>query len=712
MNKVRSKIYKLFSLPPKEIAFRLKERLFESLERVNYKLQKKPRYFENKTLSAETFFLSDCDTKARSALFSQYGYTDTILQEADSILGGQVNLLGMTMHIPQAQGWHIDPESGVSWPFLFYKDVLKHGAVTGKDVKYVWEINRHQYLIPLAKAYFLTGKEAYAKKIFTIIVDWINANPYNQGVNWTSSLEHAVRLFSWIWALNLCRTSPEYVKKISKIKHSVFEQATDIFNHLSHYSSPYNHLIGEAAALFLAGSQFPGLKNAQTWKKTGWGILDRTVEDQFHCDGMTVEQAFFYHHFTLGFYVTCILIRRMNKEPVPNRIMERIKSAMDVSRYIHMPDNTVPMRGDIDNARSICFSNRHSWDFSFFQDLAVVLFKGSGFKKRRQVIPEELLWLLDEQDMNTYLDFHNEPDLSETALPSPEKIFKKSGYAIIKDSWNSSSNFLCFDFGPIAHGLSHKSIPSAAHGHADVLSIDLCAFGKPFLVDGGFNTYFGDLHWHKFFRMEEAHNTFMIQGLRQAQYVDRLTWQKAVSPELLFWENDPAFVSCKGKVQYTPNTSATRQVYYQKQSFWIINDCVDSPDNLHVTHYFNFHPDVNLTQNPERFEVTAEHDDTSLMIKFLNKAEIKIVPASDSTPSGWICQGYGYKTQSLTLHVTWTALKPHSAMPFIIIPFKKTAPPSFPSVKWNTGTGLGAIHLQEKTFKLDLDDNDQVTCTP
>ena len=75
------------------------------------------------------------------------------------------------------------------------------------EVRYTWELNRHQHLITLGKAYFLTGNEKYAQEVCTQICDWIEANPHLYGINWTSSLELAIRLISWIWAFWLISDS-------------------------------------------------------------------------------------------------------------------------------------------------------------------------------------------------------------------------------------------------------------------------------------------------------------------------------------------------------------------------------------------------------------------------------------------------------------------------------------------------------------------------
>ena len=82
---------------------------------------------------------------------------------------------------------------------------------------------------------------------------------------------------------------------------SICEHGFHIAHHLSYYSSPYNHLVGEAAGLHMIGSLFPQLKTAQYWEQLGWSILESNIDQQFFSDGMCVEQATFYHHFTWVF---------------------------------------------------------------------------------------------------------------------------------------------------------------------------------------------------------------------------------------------------------------------------------------------------------------------------------------------------------------------------------------------------------------------------
>ena len=71
------------------------------------------------------------------------------------------------------------------------------------DVKYVWELSRHQFVIDLGRSWFLTGNPEDLEAAATLVRGWIADNPYGTGVNWSCALEPAFRTFSWLWAYTL-----------------------------------------------------------------------------------------------------------------------------------------------------------------------------------------------------------------------------------------------------------------------------------------------------------------------------------------------------------------------------------------------------------------------------------------------------------------------------------------------------------------------------
>src|SRR5262249_10011838 len=158
------------------------------------------------------------------------------------------------------------------------------------DVKIVHELNRHQHLPRLAKAFFLTGNEMYAREAVSQLESWIQQNPMWDGVNWQSSLELAIRCISWLWALFLLLPSESLTEEsLRRICRSLFAQLDHVYRYPSCYTSPNTHLIGEAAALFIAGVLFPELPRARSWQDFGLSTLITEMDRQVAGDGVHRE---------------------------------------------------------------------------------------------------------------------------------------------------------------------------------------------------------------------------------------------------------------------------------------------------------------------------------------------------------------------------------------------------------------------------------------
>jgi heparan-sulfate lyase len=126
-----------------------------------------------------------------------------------------------------------------------------------------------------------------------------------------------------------------------------------LHRHIERYSSPNNHWIGEATALYLLGSFFPEFDEASRWKKQAWDILAAEPENQFYADGGSAEQSTSYHHYCLGFFLLAMMTRLRQKLPVPQSMRKRLEAAMDFSLWMTTPDGTVPRIGDaVDSLRA------------------------------------------------------------------------------------------------------------------------------------------------------------------------------------------------------------------------------------------------------------------------------------------------------------------------------------------------------------------------
>ena len=160
----------------------------------------------DKPIPEPNFFFHPTEVARRVALINKQmplAVEDTI-REANEILQHRFTLLGyQDLNYGAQIDWHLDAVHGKRAPqkpwykinFLDFDEVGDH--------KVTWELNRHQHLVTLAKAWAFSGDERYINEISQQFYSWQLANPYPVGINWGSSLEVAFRSLSWLWVRKL-----------------------------------------------------------------------------------------------------------------------------------------------------------------------------------------------------------------------------------------------------------------------------------------------------------------------------------------------------------------------------------------------------------------------------------------------------------------------------------------------------------------------------
>ena len=455
----------------------------------------------------------------RALLLDAYAeQCDATLRRADEVLAGRIELFGTRHQLHSEIDWHADPVSGWQWPRSFHGDIplAGHGDV---DVKHVWELNRHQFLVDVAKASFLTGEQRYADSVAATVSSWLEQNPVGIGINWAGPLEVAYRGVSWLWSYELLGDRLDDRRRRAWAA-GILSHARFLHHHLERYSSPYNHLMGEAAALYMIGVSGSGFPESRHWRRRGRGVLESALPAQFYADGGSVEQAVVYHHATLGFYLLAALVGRTAGEEFPAAIWDAIERATEFSMWMTQPDGCQPAIGDNDDARPIRFEHLPTWDFRHFQSLGAVLFDRSDFRFVGGRFHEDAVWLLGPAGRARFDSMPSSPP------PALSRVLDTSGYVVLRSSWGRDANYVCFDAGEQAGGLRTDDIANAAHGHSDCLSVVASLAGKPILVDAGFLTYNGDVGWERFFRETAAHNTVRVDGLDQSDHLEKMAWRR------------------------------------------------------------------------------------------------------------------------------------------------------------------------------------------
>lgn len=620
--------------------------------------------------------------KASPLVFEQFARAAR--RRAAHVQSGCYEMLGHAFDLRGPIDWHADPRSAARFDRVFHTDVSLHrNGGAGIDVKYIWELGRQQYLVELARNWLFHRNDADAARVRDVILDWIQANPLFEGVHWTSGLEVAMRSISWIWALaSLSDWCGWKLSDLSTIAASFEDHARYLQSHFSFYSSPYNHIIGEATGLLLVSRLLNGFDEAADWDAQARQVLTRHAPRQFHGDGFCVEQAIGYHYYTLGFLTLAIVAARRS-----GRALDDVESAAHqafvAGELFRMPNGQWPAIGDVDSARSIPVEPDEFWNFDGLCSVGAVLFRDSRLKPQGAEAGEELYWLLGSDGLAEW---------KKMAASSPEacRTLAGSGYFLGR----RGGDWLCVDAGPISDGLHSDSTPSTAHGHLDALQVLYCHDGQPALIDPGMPFYFGDREWVSHFRGAAAHNTIELEGLPVARDAGGLQWSQVLdSFDLQAGESDQVWTATT-RLRLDGEGQVERVIVcIPRIGLWIA-DAISLRSPRKIRWHWQLGVPMDLSAHPEN-GVFARGVNLVLAGWCDPRPTSVLMTSSQITsPSGWQAPGYGILRMGSQIEESLSDVRQALKVTFV-----GPAPGSF-SISWN-GTVIESMEGSEPLQRIE-----------
>jgi uncharacterized heparinase superfamily protein len=669
------RLKKIAAMPPRELAHRARAKGRAELERIGL-LKGGPgaphgEGFKSYLAGAPShrFYRGLCESEGIPSFvrknFPQW--IDHAVEDADKLCRHEIELLNFPpIDLGSKIDWHRDPVTGRVWERTFWCDYRLENDPAGRDPKLIHELNRHQHLPRLAKAYHLTGKETYAAEAVTQLEAWIAENPPGFGINWQSSLEIGIRAISWLWTLFLLLPSESLDEAAAqRIGNSLFAQLEHIHRYTSLFSSPNTHLIGEATALFIAGLTFRDWRPSAPWLETGAAILAHEAEKQILDDGAYGELSSYYHCYALDFYLQALILAEHNGFRFPELVRSKVGAMLQFLMHLTRPDGTIPLLGDDDGGRALAVCRRTYRSFNDALCIGAVLFLRPDFKHQSKTFFEEALWLLGEEAWEMYRLLKSEPP-EETHVFCPH-----AGYSIQRSGWGPFDHHLVFDFGGL--GMS-----TGGHAHADALSVVLFGEGQELLTDPGTFLYNGAPEWRSYFRSTRAHNTVTTDGHDQAEAGGTFRWKtrmssranryqpRAVRPGFLIDEAAPSkfMPLCieaehDGYTRLPEGVTHRRRLVYIPPEYWILVDDLRGSGGHDFEFNFHFGPEVEIS--------AFAHDDTKLALEAsgLKLGMFASAPLRMEQMEGCVSRGYGHKASAQVLRASVTASTPVAAMTFL-----------------------------------------------
>jgi hypothetical protein len=613
------------------------------------------------TTSTGKFFFSPDEVGERVSLLREFlpGEVQLIQNQAGSICQHRFDLLGYTgLDYGQQIDWHLDAHHGKRAPrkpwyrinFLDFHEVGDH--------KVTWELNRHQHLVTLGKAWALTRDAQYVEELVKQWYSWQQANPYPIGINWGSALEVAFRSLSWIWVLRLLDDSAPVPDNFrSDLTRGLALNGRYIEKYLSSYFSPNTHLLGEAVALFFIGTLFGQLPRSKRWRDRGWDIILQAAQRQVRPDGVYFEQALHYHVYALDFFLHTRILAALNGMAIPSAFDEVVERMLDVLEALSQAGPPESF-GDDDGGR--VFSPRRNQAEHMTDPLVIgAAVYGRESTSAAARLTEEAVWLVGRPAIES---------LKRQPRRPRSRAFAAGGVYVMAGA-SPAPHQMVVDAGP-------QGVGRCGHGHADALSLRMAIRGQRFLVDPGTGVYISDSNDRDLFRGTGAHNVVRVDEQDQAVPAGPFAWNAIPTTRVERWTSGEAFdffcASHDGYARLREPVVHRRFVFRGPEGVLLVRDVCEGEGTHQIESFWHFGEGIHLRKAGDA--VLASND--------ANSSRLELLAAGNcawqvETGSGLVSPAYGEKKPAPMARISASAKMPAECAVLIDFEEARHAPGEF-----------------------------------
>lgn len=644
------------------------------------------------------FFTGPLDARVAAAL-RQYDPSTCarLLAAADKACEGRFDLLGYaSLSFGHPPDWHFDPVNGKRAGLRHWSVIDPLDPEEAGDSKVIWELNRHQWLVTLGQAYRLSGDERYVRAFVDNLRAWMAANRPGTGINWSSSLEVALRIISWSWAMALFasrRTLP--LPFADEIPGWIRAHAAHVYRYTSGYFSPNTHLTVEALGLYYAGVLYPSLPGARRWLASGRRILLQQLLRQVFPDGVYFEQSTCYQRYTAEIYLHFLILSRLNGIALPPIVADKVTALLDWLLAVRHPGGGMPQIGDADGGWLLPLVQRDQGDLRGLFGLAAAHFGRAEYAWAADGEYAEAAWVFGAKKYCAVRNLEPHPPV----LPA-SRSFPNGGYVVMRGDWGKSAHQLILDAGPLGCRFS------AGHGHADLLAVQCAAFGRPQIVDPGTGSYGPDALWRNHFRSSLAHGTVSIDGEEQASPAGPFAWRSRPRAKLREFDSAPGFDYADAEHfayrRLADPVLHRRRVLFLKPRYWLLIDDLSGRAEHEVSLRFQFAPSE-LMESAAGWVRAGGEDGRGLYVRPFAPVPLtlEVLKGSLAPLAGWVSPRYGVRLPAPLLNWHTRTNLPLRVVS-LIVPSAAAAPPAF-DVDFES-PGTTRIRSADETVLVDSDD--------
>jgi len=563
---------------------------------------------------------------------------EQIIREAGRVLDDYHFLFGVERKVQRGTRWNIDYKTGYTWgsglPYFKYK-IIDYS--TKSDVKYAWDASRCHDLLTLGEAYLLTKDEIYAKKIVGEISSFIEENPFMQSINWTCSMDVAIRAVNWLYAIRMIINSPSFDKAFdSQVKNSLAEHCFYIEKNLEKgIPCSGNHYISDLAGLLHLYVLF-----GEKGKKWDFALQEFLNELDFQVlpSGVHYEKSTSYQRLVLELYLYTYLFLINNKVAIPEWAKERIVSMAHFLDELILEDGTIPLIGDNDNGRFLPFRSCDMTDYRYIVAVSANVFPNNSFINLSEgSTVDELILLGRERQQNNPIASVRSHFYEDAAFC----ILNKNDFKVVTHNT------------PMSRRIEGEgNLKYSTHTHFDLLSFTLAYKGAEIVVDPGTYCYTSNPEARLLFRSTPMHNTICVGGRDQqgSDYNNLFSAVQYSFPTTFRYEGDSVF----GEYEYREKDEL---VYHHGRKIAIENNTCIIEDKIWIAKeqpivsYLHLAKDISATIHGKEIIIERKNGG-KVIIRYISESIDDI-----SIDKSFISPEYGVKYEG---DVIRTSLQSHT----------------------------------------------------
>ena len=407
-----------------------------------------------------------------------------------------------------------------AYPPVFCGDDINWETRPVPDNEWVWQLNRMNFWDAMARAYWHTGNEKYAREWAFQLTDWVRKNPNDKECDYAwRSIEAGIRGNRFPGLFQRFIDSPQFTPDVLvTLLNTCYDHASFL---MTVYRSRSNWGLMEAEGMAAIAIIFPEFSDAPAWQAEAFRRLNNEIGLQVYPDGHQRELAMGYHTGCIGWFMHTWELAKMNgiTGAFPETYLQIIEKMCEVPMKLCFPNGTHPQFGDDWTGNPRQYSNRFTEWAAFFQ-----------------------------RDDFLYLSTNGEKGIepSHTAFALPH-----SGMYSMRSGWDENAICLVLKCGP----------DGGSHCQPDNGTFTLYAGGRNLMPDAGSYIYSGDPENRAWFRQTAVHQTLTLNN-RNSAY----------NPRLLHWETSPDLDILVVENQSYDSLAHRRSVFFVDKRYFVILD--------------------------------------------------------------------------------------------------------------------------------------------